>query len=290
VNERMGIFKYFVKEKKTAVDSPIIETEKHEQKLNDIIAKREDYNTIERENKMIHTANNNVTIFDKAKMFFEPIYGLDEIKENLYISMESEEQINILLFGAPATAKTLFMNCIKEKKKNVLYIDFSTGTTGAGLISLLKNNQKAEYILIDEIDKAKKNDMNVILGLLANGSVDKDLKGSHIHFKMKAKIIGTCNSTKNLSKPFLSRMQVYHLPEYTDEQYLDVVCNCLEYKLGLAASVLIAKTLLAHDLKNVRLAISIGKMLPRGLTQYEITRVINNYLKHSLIDEEIDYN
>src|SRR5438445_541435 len=111
--------------------------------------------------------------FEQAYTFFKQVYGLEETKENVYLNLTSIEQVNTLLVGPPATAKSLFLKVIKESCKDVIFFDASTGSTGAGLITLLANNKKAKVLLIDELDKLKKNDVNVILGLLNDGSVHK---------------------------------------------------------------------------------------------------------------------
>ncbi len=232
---------------------------------------------------------NTQSLFDQAATFFQKVYGLQDIKENLYLMLTSEEQVNCLLVGAPATAKTLFMQCIKENCRDVIFFDAAAGSTGAGLINLLKNNRSAKILVIDELDKLKKNDMNVALGLLNDGSVDKDLKDESIHFKMNCKVFATSNSTKKLSKPFLSRMQVYNLPEYSDEEFIDVVAYCLESKVALTDAVLIAKVLISHNMKNVRQAISVGKMIKKGMTQEEIVKVIETLIKYST-NQVVDYN
>lgn len=233
--------------------------------------------------------DNKLTITEQAKEFFKEVYGFDDLKENLFLVLQSEEQINPLLNGPPASAKTLIAQIIKKNCRDVIFYDAAAGSTGAGLISLLKNNRQAKIVIIDEFDKLKKNDMNVVLGLLNDGSVDKDLKDESIHFKMNCKVVATCNSVKKLSKPLLSRMQVYNMPEYTDEEFIDVVAYCLESKVSLSDAVLIAKVLISHDMKNVRQAISVGKMIKKGMTQEEIVKVIETLIKYST-NQVADYN
>ena len=234
--------------------------------------------------------DNKTSIEEQAKEFFKEVYGLDDLKVNLYLALTSEEQINPLLNGPPASAKTLIAKIIKKNCREVIYYDAAAGSTGAGLISLLKNHRTAKILVVDEYDKMKKNDANVLLGLLNDGSVDKDLKDESIHFKMEGiKVIGTCNTTKKLSKPLLSRMQVYNIPPYSDDEFIDVVCHCLDNKVDLADAVLIAKVLISHDLKNVRQAIAVGNMVKKGMTQEEIVKVIETLIKYST-NQVVDYN
>jgi replication-associated recombination protein RarA len=228
------------------------------------------------------------TTQDKALALFHKIYGCEEMKENVYRTLIAENQVNMLLVGPPATSKTLFMQVIQEKCNDVIYFD-SSNTSGAGLIEQLYNNQKAKILIIDEIDKLKKNDLNCLLGLLNNGSVDKALKTIHYKFTMNVKIFATSNSLAKLSKPVRSRFQIYSLPEYSDEEFVKVVQFCLKEKLLESTSEAIAKILLANEKKDVRAAISISNLIQRGDTEEDITRVISNWLKYSS-SSEVDYN
>jgi replication-associated recombination protein RarA len=228
------------------------------------------------------------TTQDKALALFHKIYGSEEMKENVYRTLIAENQVNMLLVGPPATSKTLFMQVIQEQCNDVIYFD-SSNTSGAGLIEQLYNNQKAKILIIDEIDKLKKNDLNCLLGLLNNGSVDKALKTIHYKFTMNVKIFATSNSLAKLSKPVRSRFQIYSLPEYSDEEFVKVVQFCLKEKLLESTSETIAKILLANEKKDVRAAISISNLIQRGDTEEDIARVISNWLKYSS-SSEVDYN
>ena len=90
------------------------------------------------------------TIKEQSEIFFSRIYGLYDMKENIFRALTSEEQINVLLVGPPATSKTLFMSTIQEQCNDVFYFDASN-TTSAGLIEELYANRKARLIIIDEL-------------------------------------------------------------------------------------------------------------------------------------------
>jgi replication-associated recombination protein RarA len=224
---------------------------------------------------------------DKSLALFHRIYGNNNLKENIYRSLISSNQVNILLIGPPATCKTLFMQIIQESCNDVIYFD-ATNTSGAGLIEVLYRNQNAKVLIIDEIDKLKKNDLSCLLGLLNNGSVDKALKTIHYKFTMHVKIFATSNSSTKLSKPVRSRFQEYILPEYSDDEYVNVVKFCLD-KLPAETSEIIAKVLLSHEKKDVRTALSIASLIQQNDSMDDIARVIENYIKYSS-QEATDYN
>ena len=228
------------------------------------------------------------TIPEQSKEFFSKIYGLDSIKENIFRVLIAKEQVNVLLIGPPATSKTLFMMVIQERCNDVCYFD-AANTSGAGLIEVLYNHQKMKILIIDEIDKLKKNDLNSLLGLLNNGKIDKSLKNMNYNFSMNCKIFATSNSNTKLSKPVRSRFQEYHLPEYSDDEFIEVVKFCLDEKITSITAEIISKILLAHERKDVRAAISVSNLLQRDDTMDDIARVIETWIKYKSQDS-IDYN
>lgn len=253
-------------------------------------------NIQERISKLVNRKTNsplkeiyNGTTEEQALQMFNNIFGLDDLKVNMYRSIISEESLNLLLVGPPATSKTLFMTTIQEKSNDVFYFD-AANTTGAGLIEQLYQHRTTKKIIIDEIDKLKKNDQNVLLGLLNNQRVDKDLKSGSYHFEMpNLKVFATSNSLKNLSKPLRSRFQEYHLPEYTDSEFVSVVNFCLAEKFTAETSTLIAQALLKAGKKDARAAITISKQVLKNDTLEDIVKIIETYVKYAS-SEAVDYN
>ncbi|HEY6535347.1 MAG TPA: ATP-binding protein [Candidatus Nitrosocosmicus sp.] len=252
------------------------------------------FNVADNLKKLINKKNHTVFIenplgenmIEQSKQFFVKIYGLDPIKENIYRALLAKDQVNVLLIGPPATSKTLFMTIIQERCNDVCYFD-AANTSGAGFIDFLFNHQKSKILIIDEIDKLKKNDLNSLLGILNNGKINKNLKNITYNFSIKCKILATSNSNTKLSKPMRSRFQEYHLPEYSNEEYIKVVKFCLNKDIDPTISETIARSLLAHDRKDVRAAISISNLLQINDTVEDIARVVDtwiNYKSHDIID------
>lgn len=229
------------------------------------------------------------SIEDQAIQFFSKIYGLDGIKENLFRALTSDEQVNVLLIGPPATSKTLFMTTIQEKCNDVLYFDASN-TSGAGFIENLYYNRKTRLVLIDEIDKLRKNDLSSLLGLLNDGRIVKSLKQIRYDFRIEnLKIFATSNSLMNLSKPVRSRFQEYHLKEYNDEEFLAVLKFCLQNKLPEEINEMIGLLLIDSDTKDVRTAIALGNLLKKDDTKEDVLRVFENWENYKK-QGDFDYN
>ena len=231
---------------------------------------------------LIKERYNNMAIRDQAFQFFSNIYGLDGMKENIFRALISEEQINILLVGPPATSKTLVMSTIQEKCNNVFYYDASN-TTSAGLIAELFYNKNAKLIIIDEIDKLKRNDLSSLLSLLNNGKIVKKLKEIKYDFRIEnVKIFATSNSIVNLSKPVRSRFQEYYLREYSDDDFIKVVKFCLIKKLPEEICEAIGLMLISIERKDVRAAIGISNLLKTNDTKEDVLRVFENWTNYKM--------
>ena len=231
---------------------------------------------------LIKDRYSNMTTQDQALQFFSNIYGLDGMKENLFRALISEEQINILLVGPPATSKTLVMSTIQEKCNDVFYYDASN-TTSAGLIEELFYNRNAKLIIIDEIDKLKRNDLSSLLGLLNNGKIVKKLKEIKYDFRIEnVKIFATSNSIVNLPKPVRSRFQEYYLREYSDDDFIQVVKFCLIKKLPEEICEAIGLMLISVERKDVRKAIVISNLLKTNDTKEDVLRVFENWTDHKM--------
>jgi Holliday junction DNA helicase RuvB len=229
------------------------------------------------------------TIREQALNFFDRVYGLDDIKVNLYRALISEENINTMLFGAPASSKSLFMKIIEEKTNDSYYYDASN-SSGAGFIESLYNNQNAKVILIDEIGMLKKNDLDSLRGFLNDGRVIKNLKKIRYDFTIEnCKVFATTNDL-DFSRAIRSRFIEYHIPEYDSETFVKVVQFCLRDKFVPDTSAMIANVLLSYRIKDVRHAISAANLIHKKDTLEDIVSTIETMIKYRPAANAIDYN
>jgi DNA polymerase III delta prime subunit len=180
------------------------------------------------------------------------------------------------------------MEQIQEKCNDVRYFDASN-VTSAGFLEVLYEHQKAKVLIIDEVDKLKRNDLNSLLGLLNNARVIKTTKEKRYDFSMNCKVFETSNSNVNLTKPLRSHYLEYHLPEYSDDDYINVVKFCAGERITDGTAEILTNILLAHDGKDVRAAISISNLLQRGDTQEDISVVVETWLNYKS-QSTVDYN
>jgi replication-associated recombination protein RarA len=167
--------------------------------------------------------------------FFFNVVGYPEIKRLLLRSIVSKEPVNILLTGPPSSSKTIFLLEMLEGLDDTYFID-GVGASGAGMAEhLFSNNTK--YLLIDEIDKMKKNDQATLLNVMETGILSETKLGKTRQKKMKLWIFATSNNIEGLSGPLRSRFMELHLEEYTYEDFIEIVRRLLKKRYDLDANI-----------------------------------------------------
>jgi len=167
--------------------------------------------------------------------FFFNVVGYPEIKRLLLRSIVSKEPVNILLTGPPSSSKTVFILEMLEGLDETYFID-GVGASGAGMTEhLFSNNTK--YLLIDEIDKMKKNDQATLLNVMETGILSETKLGKTRQKKMKLWIFATSNNVERLSVELRSRFMDLHLEEYTYEEFIEIVRRLLKKRYHLDANL-----------------------------------------------------
>lgn len=199
---------------------------------------------------------------NKEEKFFSNVVGYPEIKRLLLRSIVSKEPVNILLTGPPSSSKTLFLLEMLEGLDDTYFID-AVGASGAGMTEhLFSNNTK--YLLIDEIDKMKKNDQAALLNVMETGILSETkLKGKTRQKKAKLWIFATSNYVERLSGPLRSRFMELHLEEYTYEEFTEIVRRLFKKKYHMSEKLsekiayAVWNTMRSKDIRD---AINIAKL------------------------------
>ena len=199
---------------------------------------------------------------NKEEKFFSNVVGYPEIKRLLLRSIVSKEPVNILLTGPPSSSKTLFLLEMLEGLADTYFID-AVGASGAGMTEhLFSNNTK--YLLIDEIDKMKKNDQAALLNVMETGILSETkLKGKTRQKKVKLWIFATSNYVERLSGPLRSRFMELHLEEYTYEEFTEIVRRLFKKKYHMSEELsekiayAVWNTMRSKDIRD---AINIAKL------------------------------
>jgi Holliday junction DNA helicase RuvB len=152
--------------------------------------------------------------------FFSDVVGYSDIKKLFMRSIVSKEPVHILLTGPPACSKTVFLLEMREGLDNSYFVD-ATGASGVGMVGhLFENNTK--YLLVDEIDKLKKNDQGNLLNVMETGILSETKIKKTRQKKMNLWIFATSNEIDRLSEPLRSRFMELHLDEYTFEEFMEI--------------------------------------------------------------------
>lgn len=164
----------------------------------------------------------------EVKHGLDIILGHEKIKKLVRRALVSEEAINILMVGQPASAKSLFLKAITEEYRgDVMYFD-GTNTTNRILIDMDKRRPKV--ICIDEFEKMRKNYRDMLLLFAETGRIKVTQINRQLDFTIPGcKIFATANELNRITKPMASRFAVLHMPTYTEEQFVEISRNILEH-------------------------------------------------------------
>ena len=211
--------------------------------------------------------------------FFANVVGYLEIKKLLLKSVVAEDPVHIILSGPPSSSKTVFLLEMLEGLDDTYFID-AVGASGAGMMDHLFNGN-TKYLLIDEIDKMKKNDQAALLNVMETGILSETkLKGKTRQKKMKLWIFATSNDVERLSGPLRSRFMELHLEEYTYEEFIEIVRRLLKkrYHLDLHLAEKIGYAVWNQmKSKDVRDAINIAKLTKSST---DVDWLVDIQLKH----------
>jgi replication-associated recombination protein RarA len=180
--------------------------------------------------QLFHRSENISKTKSEEEGLFDSIIGYEDIKKLFIRCIQSNEPIHIILDGAPASAKSMFLLSMKDGLEKTYFVD-ATNASGPGMVEyLFKNNVK--YLLIDECEKMSKSDQNVLLNLLETGILASTKVKKTAEKKMKVWVFATTNDIDAISKPFRSRFIEFSLPSYTFEEFCDIAVKLTEQRDG----------------------------------------------------------
>ncbi len=224
------------------------------------------------------------TIVEKAEQFFFPIYGLRDIKEKLYQVLTDSKQNNILLSGPSSSSKDMFLTKIHDQCNDVIYYDPALEKR-PDLADQIYKNKNVKVIIIDNINKLRKSDWNILPHLLKNGIIEKTTKTNKIEIKMDNIKIFAALDDQNRSDndELLSKLRAlfveFNISEYTDEEFIEFVKFYCRDKLPDEKSEIMARELIKHNSKVIKEVIRFSKILRETDTKEDIVRIIEDRMK-----------
>lgn len=189
---------------------------------------------------------------------FDVIIGHGRAKRIINKCLVAEKPVHVLLAGAPATAKSLFVMEI-SRLPNSRYALGSTSSK-AGIVDFLLE-QRPRYLIVDELERMSSEDQSALLSLMETGIVARLKKGMREKTKMNTLVFATCNRPEKLPPELRSRFWKIHFREYSLEEFKRVVVGVLVKREGVSQELAeyIAERL-AGRTKDVRDAVRLARL------------------------------
>jgi len=165
----------------------------------------------------------------------EEFVGNDHIKKmvEVFLKAKPEERIHLLIYGSPATGKTLVAEIIYEELKEKSYFVTATDMSKAGLFNLLFG-YRPSILIIDEIEKVdRKKDLDTLHSLMEGGYIIRT-KGDYLTGKilLNTKVLALANEIKKLRPSILSRFIKLEAKVPTREEFIKILLTKAK-KLGV---------------------------------------------------------
>jgi Holliday junction DNA helicase RuvB len=155
---------------------------------------------------------------------FESIIWYDNVKRLFRMALESPKSTSILLSGPPASAKTLFLQCLM-KLHNSYFIDCSNATK-SGVVDCIFD-YKPKYLLLDELDKLSTKDQAFLLNLMETRIVSEIKYRKTRSMEIKTSVFATSNDIGKIIPSLRSRFFIVKLEPYTYEQFHHITLRLL---------------------------------------------------------------
>ncbi|MGC2685071.1 MAG: ATP-binding protein [Candidatus Nitrosopolaris sp.] len=213
-----------------------------------------------------------------SQLQFQGIQGYDDIKDIVRRALDSDQSFNLLLIGAPASSKTMFLMEIMKAYREAEYFD---GTNTTSRILDVLEEKRSKIILLDEDEKMGRPFQNQLLNFLESGHIKVTQMRRNYDFEIKGcKVFATANDASKLSKPLASRFKKLFFPRYTEEQFLTVSEKVLPFlSTGLARYIGNAVWMQQGDIRDV---ISIGKLVRKNDGPEQIQMIMSTMAKYAV--------
>ena len=205
------------------------------------------------------------------KDLFECIVGYEEEKWLIRRALEAEKPCHVLLSGPPSSGKSLFLLEISRIPGAHYYAAGGT-ITKAGLMEKLMED-RPQILILDEIEKADREDLSILLSLMEHGIVTKLIHGQEVRLKLNTRVFAACNYEYKLPRELRSRFLILRFKEYSKEEFIEVSKSVLVRREGVdpELATYIAETTAKYT-KDVRDSIKIARL---AKNRREVDRIVD---------------
>jgi SpoVK/Ycf46/Vps4 family AAA+-type ATPase len=185
----------------------------------------------------------------------EYIVGFDDLKQRIAEAIAYHRRTHFLFEGCPASVKSTLLDAIRNVVPDSTMI-FGRGASAKGVSNKLFEEQPS-VLLIDELDKSKKEVREMILGLMETGEIINTKADDNRGIVLDTLIFAACNKASMFSPEFVSRFTWHtYFQAYTRSEFIAVVHVMLAVKSNCPADVAeyIAAQVFDNEIGDVRQA------------------------------------
>lgn len=205
---------------------------------------------------------------------FNIIVGHADKKEILTRSLKADRPVHCLLYGSPASAKSLILEELARLPRSRFVL--GSALTRAGLLDVLFN-ERPRYLILDELEKINTTeDLAALLSLMERGIITETKWKRHRTIRLKTWVMGSANEIIRLPKELLSRFLLLRFKDYTPDEFYEVTVNVLSQREGVSENlaVYIAEQVLTQlNSRDVRDAVKICRLL-KERSKAEVDKIV----------------
>lgn len=151
---------------------------------------------------------------------FDDVVGYEDIKFLFYRAMSAEDIINIVMFGPPGSAKTVFLMCI-NKLDDSCYVSGSP-TSGPGFYDVMFD-ERPRYMAIDELDNMDSEHQKALSDYTDTGML-VETKGNSKKRRMRTntKTFAAANRPGDILPEIENRFVDLHFEPYSYDEFIEV--------------------------------------------------------------------
>lgn len=207
---------------------------------------------------------------------FSNIENYEDIKDIFRRALLAKKPVHILLWGPPATAKTLFLLEIARLPKSIYILGGSASK--AGITTYMIGRPDTKFLIIDELDKMGDVDYSSLLSLMETGIVAELKYRRTSSVTAETWVFASANSMTPLPTELKSRFMDYYISEYDLPTFIRVSIRTLmtREETDEPTATKIAH-LVASGSRDIRDCIKIARM---AKTPIEAEQVYNTWRKY----------
>jgi len=207
---------------------------------------------------------------------FDIVIGHDGKKELIIRSIDAPEPVHFLLYGVPASAKSLMLEELNRLPRSKFVL--GSNLSKAGLYDVLLNEKdKPRFLIIDELDKIDdQSNLAALLSLMERGIITETKYKRHRRMKLKCWVFASANRIDRIPVELMSRFLLLKFKPYTDTEFIDIAVNVLTRREGVNESIALYISKQVMDelgSRDVRDAVKVARLL-KGDTKTEVDHVV----------------